>query len=52
MRNKESFTVAETSLTNHTVVTSIHAYSAEDTYGRMVILAKKMHEFQDVTMDA
>lgn len=50
MRSKESFTAAETSLTNHTVVTTIHADSAEDTYSRMVILAKKMHEFQDATL--
>ncbi len=50
MRSKESFSAAETSLTNHTVVTTIHADSAEDTYGRMVILAKKMHEFQDATL--
>lgn len=50
MRSKESFTAAETSLTNHTVVTTIHADSAEDTYDRMVTLAKKMHEFQDATL--
>ncbi|MFA9381740.1 MAG: ATPase, T2SS/T4P/T4SS family, partial [Acetanaerobacterium sp.] len=50
MRSKESFTAAETSLTSHTVVTTIHADSAEDTYERMVVLAKKMHEFQDATL--
>ena len=50
MRSKESFTAAETSLTNHTVVTTIHADSAEDSYDRMVMLAKKMHEFQDATL--
>lgn len=50
MRSRESFTAAETSLTNHAVVTTIHADSAEDTYSRMVILAKKMHEFQDSTL--
>lgn len=50
MRSKESFTAAETSLTNHTVVTTTHADSAEDTYDRMMTLAKKMHEFQDATL--
>lgn len=50
MRSRESFTAAETALTDHTVVTTIHAKNAENTYSRMVILAKKMHEFQDSTL--
>ena len=50
MRSKESFTAAETSLTNHTVVTTTHAGSAADAYERMVMLAKKAHEFTDATL--
>lgn len=50
MRSKESFTVAETCLTGHSVITTTHSKSAVSTYARMVILAKKAHEFEDSTL--
>lgn len=44
---KESFSVAESSRTGHTVVTTIHSNSAASTYRRMMTLAKRRYSMED-----
>lgn len=48
---KEALSVAESSRTGHTVVTTIHSNSSEATYRRMMTLAKrKYHMADDILM--
>ena len=44
---KEALSVAESSRTGHTVVTTIHSNSAEATYRRMMTLAKRKYNMAD-----
>lgn len=44
---KEALSVAESSRTGHTVVTTIHSNSAESTYRRMMTLAKRKYNMAD-----
>lgn len=44
---KEALSVAESSRTGHTVVTTIHSNSAEATYRRMMTLAKRKYDMAD-----
>lgn len=44
---KEALSVAESSRTGHTVVTTIHSNSAESTYRRMMTLAKRKYNIAD-----
>lgn len=44
---KEAFSVAESSRTGHTVVTTIHSNSAASTYRRMMTLAKRRYSMED-----
>lgn len=44
---KEALSVAESSRTGHTVVTTIHSNSAESTYRRMMTLAKRKYSMAD-----
>ena len=49
---KEALSVAESSRTGHTVVTTIHSNSAEATYRRMMTLAKRKYNMADDIPDA
>lgn len=44
---KEALSVAESSRTGHTVVTTIHSNSSESTYRRMMTLAKRKYNMAD-----
>ena len=44
---KEALSVAESSRTGHTVVTTIHSNSSESTYRRMMTLAKRRYNMAD-----
>ena len=44
---KEALSVAESSRTGHTVVTTIHSNSSEATYRRMMTLAKRKYNMAD-----
>lgn len=44
---KEALSVAESSRTGHTVVTTIHSNSSESTYRRMMTLAKRKYNISD-----
>lgn len=44
---KEALSVAESSRTGHTVVTTIHSNSSESTYRRMMTLAKRRYDMSD-----
>lgn len=44
---KEALSVAESSRTGHTVVTTIHSNSAESTYRRMMTFAKRKYNIAD-----
>lgn len=44
---KEALSVAESSRTGHTVVTTIHSNSSESTYRRMMTLAKRKYDMSD-----
>lgn len=44
---REALSVAESSRTGHTVVTTIHSNSCESTYRRMMTLAKRKYDMSD-----
>lgn len=50
MRSKEAFAVMEVAMTGHTVITTIHADSNRDAPTRVITLAKKAYEFDDITL--
>lgn len=50
MKGGESFLAVSAANTGHSVITTIHANSCEDTYYRMVTLCKQMHDMDDTTL--
>lgn len=50
MRSREAFAAQEAARTGHTVITTIHAKSAQSAYMRMITLAKRAYEYSDDTL--
>ncbi len=50
MRSEEAYAACEAAITGHTVITTTHANSAEETPSRIVGLMKKAHDFSDLTL--
>ncbi len=50
MKGGESMQAINAANTGHSVITTIHANSCEDTYYRMVTLCKQMHDMDDSTL--
>lgn len=50
IRGREAYEIMEVSNTGHTVITTTHANSTEDTPGRIVGLAKKAYSMDDSTL--
>jgi pilus assembly protein CpaF len=51
MRGKEAYTVLKDAMTGHTVITSLHAESARDTYYRILCLCRENKEAQAFSDD-
>ena len=52
MRSAEAYAAQEAGRTGHTLLTTIHANSAEATHYRMMTLCKRKHEMKDETLMA